>query len=173
MLEAEGVVEHIQNSGYAVVKLTADEVVQAYMMRRVLETELIRGIKSVCVAEVETLRELNVRMQEAFAADDVASGLQLNKEFHFAMFSLARLSIIQDHLKRVWTLSDPYRSIVSYDPETPARIVIEHNEMVDLLRAGRLDDLVDVLDRHRDAGAKRVLRTLEHLQRYGSDVVRG
>jgi DNA-binding GntR family transcriptional regulator len=173
MLEAEGVVEHTQNSGYAVVKLTTDEVAQAYVMRRVLETELIRSIRAVTPAEIAVLRELNLHMQEAFAEGEFASGLQLNKDFHFTMFSLAHLGIIEDHLRSVWTLSDPYRSIVIYDPETPARIAKEHGEMIDLLEGGLLDRLVEVLDRHREVGATRVLRTLQYLKRYGSQVVQG
>jgi DNA-binding GntR family transcriptional regulator len=170
MLEAEGVVQHTQNSGYSVVKLTADEVAQAYLIRRVLETELLRAITDPTPDELAELRSLNDQMRQALAEDNIVLGLRLNKDFHFAMFGRARMGIVEDYLRRAWALSDPYRSLVIYDPETPVRIAAEHSRMVDLLEAGQTDELVALMDRHRDVGAKRVLRMLQHLRRFGSDV---
>src|SRR5262245_28987329 len=63
-LEAEGLVEPSPSGGFVVARLSADELSQIYLMRRLLETELLRRITSVPEAELGALTELNGRMAE-------------------------------------------------------------------------------------------------------------
>lgn len=172
MLEAEGAIQHTKNLGYSVTQITRDELHQTYFLRRVLETELLRQIKSVAKEDIVLLRRTNVEMACCLAADDVAGGLTLNKKFHFAMFAVVRMEIVVDHIARVWLRSDPYRALILYAPESAERVTSEHDEMVDLLDKAAIGELIEVMDRHRDAGEDRVMRTLDlldqHRQRAGT-----
>lgn len=164
MLEAEGVVKHTQNAGYTVAELDGGHVAQAYLMRRTMERELLAAIGDVSAEDVADLRAINSAMAAALHEGDMASGLELNSVFHFRMFEISRLDLVIDNLRRVWSLTDPYRSLMIYDEDTAPRIVAEHELLVDHLEAGDLDELVRQMDVHRRKGEQRIGQILNRLE---------
>lgn len=68
VLESEGVLHYTRNFGYEVARLTSDELDQTYLMRRLLESELIRNLPPLGPDVVQGLEKLNQDMK--VAADD-------------------------------------------------------------------------------------------------------
>ena len=169
MLEAEGVVRYEKNVGYSVTRLSRDDLRQNYLLRRILETGLLREVRPSAEVDLSTLIALNNDMASALESGNVAESLRLNKKFHFAMFELARLSIVSEEISRVWLQSDAYRAVILYAPESADRVVSEHAKMIKLLARGKIDDLIDAMDHHRDAGERRVLQMFDLLARHGND----
>jgi DNA-binding GntR family transcriptional regulator len=162
-LQAEGLVAASASGGFEVARLSAEELSQIYLMRRLLETELLRRIESVpgsrLDGEIAALAELNEQMAEL--VDNPSRELRrLNREFHFRMFTLCGLTHIVSEVSRLWDRTAPYRLVYSTERAARARIVAEHDSLVEALRQGDTGSLVTVMDAHRDTSQLDVISVL-------------
>lgn len=158
-LEADGLVEASPTGGFVVVRLSSDELSQIYLMRRLLETELLGRITSASEQDVARLLELNTRMTEL--VDHPTRELRgLNEEFHFQMFAMSGLPYVVAEVRRLWQRSAPYRLVYSAEHEARARIVTEHDTMIAALQAGDTDALVRHMDEHRRTSERDVVSVL-------------
>lgn len=149
-LEAEGVLRHEPHVGYAVARLNADELAQVYLMRRALETEVLRALPKLSADQLRELTGLNEAIGEQVERVDVAGIVAANQAFHFAMFRLSGLDLVVDEIARLWRRSEPYRTVHLYDSASRSRVVREHRKMITALRRGDLEAVVALMDAHRD-----------------------
>jgi len=160
ILESEGFLWHQPNHGYFVTRLRSAEMHQIYLMRRLLETELLTSVRRPTPDEVRTLWQENELMRSSSAAGDLNSVLRGNLRFHFGIFSLSPLDMVARQVQRLWHLSEPYRSTYLWLPETQQRILTDHAAMISALAEGELDELVAIADRHRSAAQRSVVAFL-------------
>jgi DNA-binding GntR family transcriptional regulator len=162
-LEIEGFVRHAPNQGYFVVQLSAADLEQVYLMRRVLETELFRSSRRATPADIGSLRELNAEVASAADAGSISGMLASNRSFHFTMFGLSALEMVLRHVERLWHLSESYRATYLWLPETRNRIVAEHDAMIEAIVAGDRRLLIRLADQHRQASQESVLSLIAQL----------
>lgn len=153
-LSSEGLVSHLHNSGYAVARLSREQFDEIYLMRRLLETEVIRGLPRLTKGAIARLTKLNDLIIEASAAMDLPAMQLHNHEFHFTMFRQSRLELVVKELERLWRLAMPYHLVYLYDSAARERLVKEHTAMVRALRAGDNERVVALMDDHRLGGEK-------------------
>ncbi|WP_019875781.1 GntR family transcriptional regulator [Sporichthya polymorpha] len=149
-LAAEGILDHEPNVGYTVARLNAAELAQIYLMRRALETEVLRALPRLTSTQVKELTALNDAIGEAVERADVAEILATNQAFHFAMFGLSGLDLVVAEIEKLWRRSEPYRTLHLYDSDGRKRIVREHRRMITALRQGDHEQVVALMDAHRD-----------------------
>ena len=158
-LEADGLVEASPTGGFVVVRLSSAELSQIYLMRRLLETELLGRVPPVSEEDLTVLTGLNKEM--AALVDNPTRELRgLNERFHFHMFALSGLHHVVAEVRRLWHRSAPYRLVYSAERDARARIVTEHDTLVDALRAGDTAALVRHMDEHRRTSEKDVISVL-------------
>jgi DNA-binding GntR family transcriptional regulator len=116
VLTSEGLLGHDPHRGYHVVKLDVDEMAQIYLMRRVLEPELIKTISWPTDGELGRLREIARESEEALARRDAATCLNLERAIDYQVYDLSRLKLVVREVKRLWELADPYRYLVFAEP---------------------------------------------------------
>ena len=155
-LEAEGLLVHSANHGYFVVRLSAPEMQQVYLMRRVIEAEVLRRLDHVTEADVAELRELNESLRQAIESESISLMLAENRRFHFKIFSMSGMSLAQNYLEQLWHLSESYRATYLWLPETRARILAEHELMISQIEAGDFEGLVEAANQHRSRAEERV-----------------
>lgn len=162
-LEIEGFVRHAMNQGYFVVQLSAAEMEQVYLMRRLLETELFKSARPATETDLAGLRDLNAQVASAAQAGSISAMLLSNRRFHFSIFALSDLELVCRHVERLWHLSERYRATYLWLPETRGRIVAEHAEMIEAIAANDLKQLVRIADLHRRTSQESVLSLIAHL----------
>ena len=74
----------------------------------------------------------------------------LNKDFHFTIFGLSPLTLLVAEIERIWAWAMPYHTVSLNDPAGRARFVAEHRAMIDALAAGRRDEVIALMNDHRD-----------------------
>lgn len=156
-LESEGLVRHSRNQGYFVAKLTRSELEQIYLMRRLLETELLRSLRRPAASDLDELRAFNSRLRVAAEKNIMATMLSSNREFHFALFAMSPLDLVLRQVKNLWQLSEAYRTTYLWMTGTRERVLAEHEEMIRALSEYDLDDLVRLSDSHRAASEAAVV----------------
>ena len=149
VLESDGVVVHRSKQGYFVTKLGREEVAQLYVMRQLLESELLATIAWPDAADIAGLREVNGRMEDAISRRDVEGITEANQAFHFGIFRLSPLRLIRREVERLWLMSDSYRALYFMDDGVKSRIVGEHEEILRSLEQRDKDALRNAFDHHR------------------------
>jgi DNA-binding GntR family transcriptional regulator len=148
-LLAMGLVTHQHNFGFTVARLNQAEFDQMYLMRDLLESAIIRSLPAATPAHLDTLSELNAGLARAGERLDLAAVRQLNKDFHFTMFRESPLSLVVDEVDRIWKWAMPYHAVfVSEEPQR-ARIIAEHDQMVEALGKNDLEGVVALMMDHR------------------------
>jgi DNA-binding GntR family transcriptional regulator len=158
-LQTEGIVSHSPNQGYFVAKFSAAELDQIYLMRRVLETALLQHLVWPTSEQLAEIGVINERLGQAAEAAEVTLLVQLNREFHEAVFGLSPLKTVQREVRRLWEMSDSYRALYLYGPARQ-RIAAEHQAIIEALSARDLDALIAATDRHRGVAQEEVAAML-------------
>ena len=151
-LASQGLVEHRRNVGYAVARLEQSEFDQIYLMRRVLEREVLAVLPALDSAALTEIRALGDRVTEAAERGDILAMRLANQDFHFAMFDRSPLGLIVTEIRRLWRLAMPYHAAYLFDAEGRRRVVAEHDAMIDALADHDNDRLIAVMNDHRRGG---------------------
>lgn len=158
-LQAEGVVTYVARSGYAVARFNSDELREIYLMRSLLERELLSKIDLERV-DVVHLNALNDSLERLHEADSLWEHKQLNRSFHFGLFELAAMPTVLTEITRLWNMSELYRSLYAYEPDSRRRIVAEHRQILSAVVARDHDRLLDEVDAHRAGALSAITRRL-------------
>lgn len=156
MLTAEGLLGHDPNKGYYLVKLDVEEMAQIYLMRRLLEPELIKTIRWPTSREMAQLRETARRAEKALENGDAVACMDLERVIDYKIYDLSRLKIVAREVKRLWELVDPYRYLVFAEPRTfygtdsAEGLQARHNRIFDALEAQDREVLARALSNNFD-----------------------
>lgn len=164
MLAAEGVLTHRRNSGYQVSRFSSEDLSELYLMRRLLETELIRTA-SLGEGMAEAMTALNEQIREIDPAIAPDRYQQLNEELHFLIFESSPLRLVKEEVARLWYRSSFYRSLYLHEASTGLRVVSEHEEMIEAVREGDVERLIQISDLHRQGTERLALQRLGRSRR--------
>ena len=153
MLDSEGLVTLIANSGAWVSKLTLDECVESYLIRERLEPLLLR--RSMPRLDAATVDRLGRLADDMESKAGVEAFLRADREFHLSSYAgaasgqtwyiIARLWNTTQHCRREFT-----RRAVRGDPGDSGLAVshLEHRLLLDCVRRSDPDDAERVLVTH-------------------------
>jgi DNA-binding GntR family transcriptional regulator len=163
-LHSEGVLDHKPNTGYTVAKFNSEDLSEIYLMRRLLETEIIKSA-DLAQADVRALQHLHKRMIAAMMAGDRDEFSRRNQEFHFVIFAASPLQVVLQELERLWYMSGFYRSMYLYEPETTAQLIEDHQALIDAVKARDVHRLIEESDQHRARTERIVVQRLGRSRR--------
>jgi DNA-binding GntR family transcriptional regulator len=154
-LQAEGLLVHKPNTGFTVARFNSEDLSEIYLMRRLLETALIRSI-DLSDVDVAQLVRLNARMRSTSATRARDAYQRLNRDFHFVLFDCSPLELVRQEVSRLWFMSGFYRSLYLHEAATSTHLQDEHDQIIEAVRSGSVKSLIQECDRHR-AGTERLV----------------
>lgn len=159
ILEHEGLVTLVANTGAWVSSLTADECEEIYQMRERLEPLLLAY--SAPYLDDGDLDELAALAQEMAATDDLDRFLELDRRFHLASYRRAATSQLGELVTKLWNTTQPYRRTYTRAFGDEARRIAndEHHLLVVALRDRDVHEAERVLAAH-------IRRTRRQLSRH-------
>jgi DNA-binding GntR family transcriptional regulator len=160
VVETEGLVIHEPNRGYYVRRLSEAELTEIYLMRDLLESEVLSHVGQVSKQALEELTSLNLQAEVAVAAGDVHRMVETNRAFHFAMLRLGGLPIFLDEIGRLWSMSESYRVFHFAEDMSQTGTIVQHRRMIDAVRKGDARSLVKLSKEHRLIGEHSVAELL-------------
>lgn len=148
MLEAEGLVTLVANTGAWVSTLSAEECQELYLVRESLEPILL-GMNALLVTEdeIERLQTLADRMHNSA---DVEEFLRLDREFHLTGVDHSETRILTDLVKSLWNRTQHYRRAATrlFWNEGDGSVHHDHQLLVAALRRRDAEDAEVLLARH-------------------------
>jgi DNA-binding GntR family transcriptional regulator len=148
MLEAEGLVTVVANTGAWVSRLTLADCEELYLIRERLEPLLLRYNAALLPSDVlESLERLAGAME---ATTDLEEFLQLDRRFHLSCYSAADTSVLGETVTRLWNRTQPYRRAYTrmFRSEGDRSVHHEHHLLAAALRRGDVEEAERVLTGH-------------------------
>ena len=158
MLDSEGLVTLVANSGAWVTKLTLSECVETYLIRERLEPLLLRtSMPHLDGAAVDRLGGL---VDEMEAGAELDAFMRVDREFHLSSYAGAESSEMWQIIHRMWNTTQHYRrEITRLAGPGLTNTHLEHRLLLDCIRRQDADDAERVLVIH-------IRRTRLELQRH-------
>ena len=149
-LQAEGLIRYVPHRGFHVTRLSVDELTETYLIRRLLEDEIVRiAADRLEEHHFDVLEESLQEMERLAPEGDVAAMIEANRRFHFTIFEAADRPRMVDFIRILWQTTDSYRSMYYAELEARERVNHEHRSIVEALAAHDVDRAVHELDQHR------------------------
>ena len=160
VLEQEGQVRYFPRRGYFVTELRIADLEEIYELRRLLEERAARH--ALPTLDAERLARIELAAAECERAaehGEVAAELQANRRFHLAILEADDQPHTLRMIALLWDSTEAYRAMYYNSPTERRRSVQAHGRILDALRRGDANGLVEELDRHRGRGLT-VLRSI-------------
>lgn len=149
VLEARGQIDYIPHFGFSVPKLSADDIVELYMIREKLEElALTRTLEVATEEDIEALQEALRAADEALDSGDLVEMTRANRDFHFAMFEPSRMPRLIRILANTWDVMGAYRPTSFMNQEGRELVGKEHHEIFEAIRARDVDRAITSLKNH-------------------------
>jgi DNA-binding GntR family transcriptional regulator len=148
MLEAEGLVTLVANTGAWVSKLKLEECEEMYQIRERIEPLLLRySVPSLSDSEIDALELLADAIERAI---DVEEFLRLDREFHFSTYAAANTTLLGDTVLRLWNRTQHYRRAFTrvFRLEGDRSPHYEHHLLVSAIRRRDVEEAERVLASH-------------------------
>ncbi len=148
MLEAEGLVTLVANTGAWVSSLSLAECQEIYRVRERVEPLLLRmSGPSLDDATLDRLDALAGRMAET---DDAETFLELDREFHLLTYTGTETVVLTDLVHRLWNRTQSYRRVYTglMDARASRTVHDEHRLIVGALRDHDIDAAESLLAGH-------------------------
>ncbi len=158
-LQAEGILTHRRNSGYQVSRFSGEDLEEIYLMRRLLENELLRTAE-LGPEQADRLDAINTELRDVHPAVNPDRYQQLNHDFHYLLFDSSPLRLVREMVTRLWQLSGFYRSLYLHEESTARRVIDEHVQFIEAVRASDVKALIRISDEHRRGTEKVVVERL-------------
>ena len=148
MLDSEGLVTLVANSGAWVTRLTLSECVETYLIRERLEPLLLRtSMPNLDAATADRLGQLAGEMEAGAGLDAFMSA---DREFHLSSYAGAASSEMWQIIHRMWNTTQHYRReftrLAAEDGLSATHL--EHRLLLDCIRRQDPDDAERVLVMH-------------------------
>lgn len=161
-LQAEGLIRYVPHRGFHVARLSLDELSETYLIRRLLEDEIVRiAAPRLHDEHLATLGAAIDEMAAHAAAGDIGAMIAANRRFHFTIFEAADRPRMVDFIRILWQTTDSYRSMYYAEGSARRRVNDEHRSIVEALRAHDVERAVHELDQHRQHAVADLERRLE------------
>ncbi|MFB2579649.1 GntR family transcriptional regulator [Herbiconiux sp. P15] len=148
LLESEGLVKVVANTGAWVTSLNLEECEEIYQVRERLEPLLLRyNVPLLSAERIDALDELAHEMERS---NDVETFLRLDREFHLSCYSVAATTMLHDTVLRLWNRTQPYRRAYTsvFRSEGDRSVHHEHHLLVSAIRRDDSDEAERVLASH-------------------------
>jgi DNA-binding GntR family transcriptional regulator len=148
ILESDGLVTLVANTGAWVAHLSLDECQEVYQIRERIEPLLLGySLPGLTRETLDRLGELADEMQHG---TDIETFLHLDREFHLLSYSGATTVILSDMVRRLWNSTQHYRRAFTLllGPDGNRAVHFEHQLLVAALRRDDREEAERVLFGH-------------------------
>lgn len=148
MLEAEGLVTLVANTGAWVSTVSLAECEEMYQIRERIEPLLLRyNVPLLTDAHIDELEHMALAME---TSEDVETFLELDRRFHLGCYSAAETTVLGETVQRLWNRTQHYRRAYTrlFRSEGDRSVHHEHHLLVSAIRRRDLDEAERVLAGH-------------------------
>ncbi|MCW2519190.1 MAG: putative HTH-type transcriptional regulator YdfH [Mycobacterium sp.] len=148
ILESEGLIVTVANTGAWIAQLSLDECVELYQVRERIEPLLLRySLPHLTPEQIDQLGDLVEQMRQT---SDVEVFLALDRRFHLGSYAGAVTTYLAPAVERLWNTTQHYRRAFTrlLDGESNRILHDEHHMLVSAIRDQDSEEAERVLFGH-------------------------
>ncbi|GAB3280424.1 GntR family transcriptional regulator [Parasphingorhabdus pacifica] len=150
-LEAEGQVVYQPHRGYSVAELSMTDLLEVYRMRELLESEAARvAVDKFTDADLDRIGVAHHEVGTAAADGDLVGMIAANRRFHFCLLEPSGMPRLVRVVRTLWDATDAYRAVYYNSDTNRERVRCEHEAIVHAAADRDAEELVRLLDEHRN-----------------------
>lgn len=151
LLTEEGLIEVIPRVGTFVARIPLDQLEEATLVRRALESMVIEHVAGkISPADVARLREILVAQYASIVNDDLLEFHRQDEAFHEALSDIAGFQSVWKMITQIKIQVDRYRRLTLPIPGRMEANLTEHRAVVDALSEGNATAALAALQTHLD-----------------------
>lgn len=163
-LESEGYVKHEENKGFTVSFLSKESLIDIFQIRGVLEGYAARlSVDVLTPRDIDKLEEINNELAKSIADGNTDRYSELNQEFHLAMYVPVKNTELITLIRELWQKWSVTMTVFKVAHSRVQHSVEEHRHILDLIRAGKSDEVETVVRQHKFAAGQEMVAELEKL----------
>jgi DNA-binding GntR family transcriptional regulator len=148
-LELRGLADRRKHIGAFVKSYAAQEVIDLFAVREILETNAARLIAMpVSAARLEALVRIQSRYDAAVKREDLRAVFKANLEFHRALFALSENKALNEAIGEYERRTHAIRFTSIIFPGYLEKVQRQHHEIIDSVRRGDRRSLVSLCRDH-------------------------
>jgi DNA-binding GntR family transcriptional regulator len=158
MLQAEGLVTFERRS-VTVTHLAKDQVTQIFRIR--LRLEQLASEWAIGQVNADDIADLE-HILDQMGRDEIGveKWRAFNQDFHRRFYDCARSPHLLDLIRNVWDKIEPYMAIYASTVDDFREAHAQHLEILELIRAGNLPELLLKLEEHLEYTERTILEAL-------------
>jgi DNA-binding GntR family transcriptional regulator len=161
ILEGEALVTSQAHKGYRVSRLDMSDLAEINGIRHILETDAInRAAERLTDDHVSEMAELFERMVALEQSGDLATWVDVHRQFHFVLFNVTESSVELRALHTLWNASDLYRAEYLHSESARKKSSAQHRQLLEAVRSGEVGQMVEVMDAHRGSTEAALTETI-------------
>jgi DNA-binding GntR family transcriptional regulator len=148
ILESEGLIVTVANTGAWIAQLSLDECVELYQVRERIEPLLLRySLPHLTPEQIDQLGDLVEQMRQT---SDVEVFLALDRQFHLGSYAGAVTTYLAPSVERLWNTTQHYRRAFTrlLDGDSNRILHDEHHMLVSAIREQDSEEAERVLFGH-------------------------
>lgn len=135
ILQSEGLVELVPNKGASVRRLSADDLLEIYRVRGLLEAHAAEmAAKSATLEQVDAMEDAQIRLGRMLKRGNAADQAAADLEFHTAVLAAAGSPLLSSLLDQVLAFTVTFRANYHSAVERSERALQEHDAILGALR---------------------------------------
>lgn len=162
LLESEGYVQINANQGPIVSDFSPEKLNEIFQIKAVLEGYAARlACERLTETDLQELAECNAEFCEAFQAGDAKKCGELNKKFHLRMYRDIKERELVFMIEELWRKYSITKMVFSLSPDRTEGSVREHEQILELLRQRKTDEVEMAVRAHKLMSGKRMEEQLK------------
>jgi DNA-binding GntR family transcriptional regulator len=160
MLVGEQLLRYEAHRGYFVADLDQHAMEQIYLIRLVLEAEVLRSIEWPSAADIDNYRVMADEVVACLRRHDHHEGMEAVRTLSFSLFDRSPFELLVRETKRYWELAALYRAL-TFGADTAAEgeaMRRHYDQMLDCLERGDREALIQLNSQQRLRVPQQVLR---------------
>ncbi len=166
VLSSTGLLKADPGRGFWVAEPNSHDVAEIDLLARLLEREaLTQGIPLITNDEIALMQDLYAELVSLESSNDMVSKARVHRELHFVPFRSAGLRILETELARYWDHIDHHRVLYMFkDADRSREALHQHQSVIDACKTGDPDEVIRVMDIHRNFAMKHMLEQVSEAQ---------
>lgn len=151
VLEQEGQLTYRPRRGHFVTELRIEDLEEIYGLRDWLEEQAVRYTMVRLDSDMKVrLAAAALECREAAVRRDVLAELAANRAFHFSLMDAPGRPHTLQIIANLWDRTEAYRALYYNLDEENDAVLDAHDRIVAATLADDVDQVVDLLRKHRD-----------------------
>lgn len=158
ILESEGLIVDIPRRGFYVVNLSTKDIEEVYSLRLILELEALkRALGLIKAKQIDELEAIFTEMSEAAQRGDLDQVVDLDVEFHRAIWKIADHKLLLQTLEGFILKISMYLSFQTHLYEDLYAGISDHKLLLAAIRAHNEKEASEILKKHINDAIKVLL----------------